>query len=206
MMPKRLPVVIVVTLAAFATLGAHASRAAEVMRSAFPVRTAHHQCFDVMGARVSMIRFDGLRDVAHAVIMNRVPYIVLNPTRLATLPPPLQDFFYEHECAHHVLGHNYNPTLASESEADCLAIKVGRAKGYFSRKDVIAFGPWIRPLHGSRFGHLPGRQRQKLLLMCFDNVEAEKDAELSERVTAALARVKKGEVFSRQTTSVKRRR
>lgn len=160
-------------------------QAAEVMRSQFPVRTDHHQCHDVRGTHVSTIRFDSLRDVAHAVIMNHVPYIVLNPTRLETLPPKLQAFFYEHECAHHVLGHNYNPTLASEAEADCLAAKVGRDKGLFTRQDVAAFRPWIEPLKGSLRGHLPGTQRQRLITLCFD--DAEPDPLMAERMEAARA-------------------
>lgn len=155
------------------------------MRSTFPVRTHYQQCHDVRGVQVSTIRFDELGDVAHALIMNHVPYIVLNPTRLATLPPKLQVFFYEHECAHHVLGHNYNPTPKSEAEADCLAVKVGRNKGLIRRADVVGFRHWIEPLHGSRRGHLPGRQRQQLLLECFD--DAERDADLAELMQNALA-------------------
>lgn len=158
---------------------------AEVMRSQFPVRTANQQCHDVRGTRVSTIRFDNLRDVAHAVIMNHVPYIVLNPTRLKTLPPKLQAFFYEHECAHHVLGHNYNPTLASEAEADCLAVKVGRDKGLFTRSDVEAFRPWIEPLRGSMRGHLPGKQRLRLMTLCID--DAEPDPLMAERMVSARA-------------------
>jgi len=169
----------------FCLVGALPSQGAEVMRSHFPVRTDHHQCHDVRGARVSTIRFDNLRDVAHAVIMNHVPYIVLNPTRLKTIPPKLQAFFYEHECAHHILGHNYNPTLASEAEADCLAVKVGRDKGLFARSDIVAFRPWIEPLRGSLRGHLPGKQRQRLMTLCFD--DAEPDPNMAELMGSARA-------------------
>ena len=176
-----------------------ASQSAEVMRSNFPVRTDHQQCHDVRGAPVSTIRFDNLRDVAHAVIMNHVPYIVLNPTRLKTLPPKLQSFFYEHECAHHVLGHNYNPTLASEAEADCLAVKVGRDKGLFTRFDVEAFKPWIEPLRGSMRGHLPGKQRQRLMTLCFD--DAEPDPLMAERMGVALAAATRFRNASRRPTS-----
>ncbi|MCH9765011.1 MAG: hypothetical protein K0U34_03330 [Alphaproteobacteria bacterium] len=155
------------------------------MRSHFPVRTHFQQCHDLRGEFVSTIRFDELRDVAHAVIMNKVPYIVLNPTRLATLPPKLQAFFYEHECAHHLLGHNYNPTLSSEPEADCLAVKSGRDRGLFTRADVVAFRPWIVPLRGSMRGHLPGKKRFALLMQCFDDSETDKN--LAERMQSALA-------------------
>lgn len=160
-------------------------QAAEVMRSDFPVRSDYHQCHDVRGEQVSTIRFDNLRDVAHAVILNHMPYIVLNPTRLKTLPPALQAFFYEHECAHHVLGHNYNPTMASEAEADCLAVKIGRDKGLFTRTDVTAFRHWIEPLKGSMRGHLPGKQRQRLIALCFD--DAEPDPQMAELMKMARA-------------------
>lgn len=163
------------------------AHSAEVMRSNFPVRSSGQICHDVRGQQVASIRFDGLRDVAHAVIMNHVPYIVLNPTRLSTLPPKLQAFFYEHECAHHVLGHNYNPTLDSESEADCLAVKVGRDKGLFAREDVLHFRHWIEPLRGTHRGHLPGQARQKLILQCFEDKEP--TAELAERMSAGLMAV-----------------
>lgn len=183
----------------FCLVGTVPSQGAEVMRSNFPVRTDHHQCHDVRGARVSTIRFDNLRDVAHAVIMNHVPYIVLNPTRLKTLPPKLQAFFYEHECAHHVLGHNYNPTLASEAEADCLAVKIGRDKRLFSRSDVVAFRPWIEPLRGSLRGHLPGKQRQKLMTLCYD--DAEPDPLMAERMGDALKTVRRFRKASRRRAS-----
>ena len=145
------------------------AQANDVMRSTFPVTKSFQQCHDSTGHKVSVLRFDEMGDVGRAVIMNRVPFIVLNPRRLATLPPKLQSFFFEHECAHHVLGHNYNPTVNSEREADCFAVKAGRDKGLFERSDVVGFAPWISPLRGSNRGHLPGPDRLKFLLTCFDD-------------------------------------
>ena len=165
------------------------SHGAEVMRSHFPVRAEHQQCHDVRGQRVATLRFDELGDVANAVIMNTIPYIVLNPTRLATLPPKLQAFFYEHECAHHLLGHHYNPTLSSEPEADCLAVKIGRDRGLYTRADIIAFRPWFAPLRGSWRGHLPGAQRFPLLLQCYD--DAETDPHTAALMISALGAVKR---------------
>lgn len=195
---------VVTTVLLTCLLWPQSSQSAEVMRSTYPVRLAGQYCHDVRGAEVSILRFDGLRDVAHAVIMNRLPYIVLNPTRLATLPPKLQAFFYEHECAHHLLGHNYNPTLDSEAEADCLAIKVGREKGLFTRVDVHGFRHWIEPLLGSARGHLPGRERQRLLMQCFDDNEPSRH--MAERMRTALGDAVRFRKASRRSAEGKSRR
>ena len=146
-------------------------QATEVMRSSFRVTKSFQTCHDNRGKAVSLLRFDEMGDVGRAVILNRLPFIVLNPRRLSTLPPKLQIFFFEHECAHHVLGHNYNPTTDVEREADCFAVKSGRDAGVFTRQDVLSFEPWIAPLRGSARGHLPGPDRLRNLLACFDDAD-----------------------------------
>lgn len=168
-------------------LAGSAASANDVMRSTFPVTKSFQECHDSRGQKVSVLRFDEMGDVGRAVIMNRVPFIVLNPLRLATLPPKLQAFFFEHECAHHVLGHNYNPTVTSEREADCFAIKSGRDKTLFNRSDIVAFAPWIAPLRGTSRGHLPGPDRLRFLLTCFDDRD-EGGEELARMASARAAK------------------
>jgi hypothetical protein len=126
------------------------------------------QCYDFRGMVVRTVRLTQLGDVGRAWIITRMPVIALDPDRLATLPPKMQIFFYAHECAHHVLGHNFHPTPASESEADCWSIKYGREKGILTRADVEGFAPFLAQSKGSPFGHLPGPERQALLLHCYD--------------------------------------
>lgn len=110
-----------------------------------------------------------LGDVGYARVINTVPYILMDPEVLRTLPSKLQAFFFTHECAHHVLGHWFNPTSKSEQEADCWAIRKMRDSGEVSRQDVIDFTPWIRNSRGSPLGHLPGPERATYLVSCFDD-------------------------------------
>lgn len=126
-------------------------------------------CKDFRGRSVLALEVSDLGDVGRAWVVNTVPYILLDPEVLRTLPKPLQQFFYMHECAHHVLGHWYNPTRNSEKEADCWAVAHGRDSGLFRRQTVVDFAPWLRKSKGSAFGHLPGRQRVEHMLSCFDD-------------------------------------
>ncbi len=126
-------------------------------------------CKDFRGRSVVAVKVSDLGDVGRAWVVNTVPYILLDPEVMRTLPKPLQIFFYAHECAHHTLGHWYNPSPTSEREADCWAIKFGRSRGIFRRQTVVDFAPWMVKTTGSRFGHLPGPLRMKYLLACFDN-------------------------------------
>jgi hypothetical protein len=125
-------------------------------------------CTDFRGRSVLALQVSDLGDVGRAWVINTVPYILLDPEVLRTLPRPLQIFFYVHECAHHRLGHWYNPTGNSEKEADCWAIEYGRDHGIFRRQTVVDFEPWLAKSRGSAFGHLPGRKRVRHLLACFD--------------------------------------
>lgn len=127
------------------------------------------QCTDFRGRSVQTMQMADLGDVGRAWVVNTVPYILIDPTVLRTLPAKLQLFFFSHECAHHVLGHWYKRMINNESEADCWAIRRGRDLGHFSRQDVTSFAPWLAKSGGSRFGHLPGPARADHLLKCFDD-------------------------------------
>jgi len=136
-----------------------------------PIRTIAGQelfCQDFRGRSVVNMHVANLGDVGYARVINTVPYILLDPEQLRRLPPKLQLFFYSHECAHHQLGHWFNPTPQSEREADCWAIKTNRDKGLFTRYEVKRFAPWFANSNGSRWGHLPGPERVKHMLKCFD--------------------------------------
>ncbi|MCC7253376.1 hypothetical protein [Hyphomicrobium sp.] len=134
------------------------------------------RCYDYRGAVVRTLKTTELGDVGRASIIARMPIISLDSDRMATLPAKMQVFFYMHECAHHVLGHVIRPTLESEREADCWSINYGRAAGLFSRTDVEAFAPHFARSNGSRFGHLPGPERQAYLLKCFDEPDGAQTA------------------------------
>lgn len=125
-------------------------------------------CRDFKGASVRVVSIANLGDVGRAGVVNRVPIIAMDPRLLETLPPKLQLFFYGHECAHHVLGHVYAFSLTRETEADCWSIKNGRDRALFSREDVEGFAPHLARSGGSSWGHMPGTERAKFLLKCFD--------------------------------------
>ena len=133
-------------------------------------------CRDFRGTPVRFVEMTELGDVGRALIITRMPVIALDPDRLVTLPPALQIFFYEHECAHHMLGHMFNRTLTSETEADCWSINFGRDNGLFTRADVVDFAPYLAKSRGSPFGHLPGPERAAFLLSCFDKADSSQAA------------------------------
>jgi hypothetical protein len=125
-------------------------------------------CRDVRGMAVYTMQVANLGDVGRAGVVNRVPIIVIDPHLIERLPNKLQVFFYQHECAHHVLGHWYSGGPEQEKEADCWAIRTGRDTGELSRDDVMSFAPFLARSGGSPFGHLPGPVRARYLLQCFD--------------------------------------
>lgn len=129
------------------------------------------QCQDFRGRHVTTLKVDELGDVGRAWVVNMTPFIVMDSHLLMQLPVKLQLFFYAHECAHHILGHWYTPSVNNEIEADCWAIRYGRDTGLFRRQEVADFAPWLAASKGSRFGHLPGPRRAQSLLECFDNAE-----------------------------------
>lgn len=130
-------------------------------------------CEDFRGLTVRTLKMTELGDVGGARIMGRMPVILLDPERLLKLPVTLQQFFYSHECAHHVLGHSFAQTVWSEREADCWAIKDGRDRGHFTRDDVVAWAPFFAHSRGSAAGHLPGPERANRLLACYDDPSEE---------------------------------
>lgn len=128
-------------------------------------------CRDVRGLAVHTMQVSNLGDVGRAGVVNRVPIIVIDPQLIERLPDKLQVFFYQHECAHHVLGHWYAGGPEQEKEADCWAIRQGRDNGQLSRDDVMSFAPFLAASGGSPFGHLPGPARSRYLVQCFDGTE-----------------------------------
>jgi hypothetical protein len=146
-----------------------AQEASAAVKETFEIADIPYECRDFRGQRVVVMQSEGLGDVARSRIIGRIPYIQMDPVRLATLPPKLQMFFYGHECGHHVLAHNFYPSPTVEVDADCWSIMNGRERGLFTREDVSAFRPYIQHSRGSAFGHLPGPERADHLVKCFDD-------------------------------------
>ena len=126
------------------------------------------ECTDFRGRVVRTMRIANLGDVGRAWVVNTIPFIIMDSHVLTGLPPKLQLFFYGHECAHHVLGHWVQLSAKSEQEADCWSVKNGRDRGLFTRDEIASFAPYLKSSKGTAWGHLPGPQRSKFLLRCFD--------------------------------------
>jgi hypothetical protein len=126
------------------------------------------QCRDVRGHNVSMMKVKNLGDLASAFVINRVPVIAMDTHMMDRLPDKLLIFFYEHECAHHALGHWYNRPDDAENQADCWAVKRARDLGLLTRWEIVGFSPFLAQSRGSPWGHLPGPQRIQHMLACFD--------------------------------------
>jgi len=127
-------------------------------------------CRDVYGQAVHAVMVADLGDVARARNVFKTPVIMMDPGHLNMLPSTLQLFFYGHECAHHALGHVYVLRPSAEIDADCWAVKDGRDRGLFSRFDVEGWAPWFAKSRGNAAsGHLPGPERARALLQCFDD-------------------------------------
>jgi hypothetical protein len=127
-------------------------------------------CRDAYGQNVHAVLVANLGDVGRARNLHKTPVIMLDPGHLNPLPAKLQLFFFGHECAHHVLGHVYVMRQTAESEADCWSAKDGRDRGLFTRSEVESWAPWFAKSRGSSIsGHLPGPERAKFILACFDD-------------------------------------
>lgn len=152
-------------LAAFGRAPAHADDDGTGPQTIAGVRI---ECRDIRGRAVRTFHIKNLGDVGRAGIVNRAPIIAIDPNIMMLLPDKVQLFFYLHECAHHVLGHWMAFAPDHENAADCWAIRYGRDRHLLDRKDVEAFAPVLAASRGSNAGHLPGPERARHLLECYD--------------------------------------
>lgn len=151
-------------LAAGLALFAAQTAKAQHMIAGYPVF-----CNDFRGLPVQLIVDPTLNDVGRATLdAYGRPIMLLNPTVLQRLSPELQLFWYGHECAHHVLGHAVRPHLGNESEADCWAVRTGRAQGWFPPQAFHGLTQMLYANPGTGEGHLPGPQRIQNMIACYN--------------------------------------
>jgi hypothetical protein len=124
-------------------------------------------CRDFKRRPVRMVEVPFLGDAGRAEMAGGGPVIKIDPDIMRALPGGLQQFFQLHECAHHALGHLFAPTLDSEKEADCWAMKEGVRRKAFVIADLEAWRPYFERSRGSAM-HLPGPQRVAFLANCVD--------------------------------------
>ena len=102
-------------------------------------------CYSPIGM-IPSIADPNLRDVAMAMVHPQGgPLIVYNPYAVAMSDPAVQQFFYYHECAHHVLGHTIGAghPMTNEQAADCWAVRELVGRGIFGPGEVQRTQAWI---------------------------------------------------------------
>ncbi|MEM5528071.1 hypothetical protein WN093_04500 [Gammaproteobacteria bacterium AS21] len=93
---------------------------------------------------------------------NGYPTIQLGPGFFNSVPGFVGQFWFLHECAHHVVGSN-------EASADCFAIRNMRNLGLIShRQQVNILLNQISQMPGS-YTHLPGPRRAQNIFQCLNS-------------------------------------
>jgi hypothetical protein len=86
-------------------------------------------------------------------------FVLLNPARFETLPLILKRYAYAHECGHQYVGYD-------EGEADCFAIRRGRAEGRLDAQGMDAICDFISRSKGDA-AHALGLRRCEMMRRCF---------------------------------------
>ncbi|MGG9999009.1 hypothetical protein ACQU0X_02905 [Pseudovibrio ascidiaceicola] len=93
---------------------------------------------------------------------NGYPTIRLGPGFFSNVPPLVGQFWFLHECAHHVVGGN-------EAAADCYAIRNLRNIGAIRHPEQVRQLLFqISSMPGS-FTHLPGKARAQNIFTCLNS-------------------------------------
>jgi hypothetical protein len=86
-------------------------------------------------------------------------FILLNPARFEQMPLTLKRYAYAHECGHQYVGYD-------EGEADCYAVRRGRAEGWLDTKAMDAICAFISRSKGDGV-HALGKRRCAMMQQCF---------------------------------------
>lgn len=128
-------------------------------------------CIDFRGQSVASILDYSINDVAIARIERGQAVIRYNPNVLAQMSEATRQFFYVHECAHHALQHTVQrPSLSSERQADCWAIRTMKDNMGLSLNSLRAIQNDITRQGRGDWTHLPGPYRSVDIENCLDQV------------------------------------
>ncbi len=97
----------------------------------------------------------------------RGPRIVYNRRAIARVSDTMREFFFWHECAHHILGHvagRANPAM--EDQADCWAVQYMMARGTLEVDDFAEMKAPMEEMLRAGITHSPGRTRARNLYKC----------------------------------------
>lgn len=86
-------------------------------------------------------------------------FILLNPKRFEQMPLTLKRYAYAHECGHQYVGYD-------EGEADCYAVRRGRAEGWLDAAAMDEICAFISRSRGSAV-HPLGVRRCAMMRRCF---------------------------------------
>jgi hypothetical protein len=86
-------------------------------------------------------------------------FILLNPVRFPQMPMTLKRYAYAHECGHQYVGYD-------EGEADCYAVRRGRAEGWLDAKALDEICDFIGRAKGDGV-HALGTRRCDMMRRCY---------------------------------------
>jgi len=99
-----------------------------------------------------------------------LPVILLDPQVFSTLPGPVLQFVYGHECMHHLLGHVYgNMNFGMEVHADCEAAKMLRNQGFLNGSTIRLVASYFQNSPPVPPYYPAGPERAARILACFNS-------------------------------------
>lgn len=140
--------------------------AAQVVQGPFPwvkIGGLPMHCTTARGQSVDIYIDQRVNQYIGTASNNGHPIIRLGPGFFNQVPPFVGQFWFSHECAHHVVG-------SSEVASDCLAIKMMRDNGLISndyRLEMLI--NQISQMPGTS-RHLPGPMRAEKIRQCFFDI------------------------------------
>ncbi len=162
------------TIAAFALLLALSGGAARWLQFAYAHPTAEEYLAHLDG-KARLVPAGRLTYDGHSFQCGRFPtvlnaglddygaaffgFVLLNPKRFEQLPLTLKRYAYAHECGHQYVGYD-------EGEADCYAIRRGRAEGWLDANAMDEICGFIGRSKGDSV-HALGKRRCEMMRRCF---------------------------------------
>ncbi|WP_299010836.1 hypothetical protein [uncultured Shewanella sp.] len=119
-------------------------------------------CTSAQGQRVALFIDPSVNQYIGIASSNGFPTIRLGPGFFNSVPSSVGQFWFLHECAHHVVG-------ANEAHSDCFAIKNMRNIGLITHPNQVhMLLTQISQMPGSNV-HLPGPARSRNIYSCLMN-------------------------------------
>jgi hypothetical protein len=90
-------------------------------------------------------------------------FLIVNPTKMTTVPPAVAMWIFSHECGHQFRG-------PEEEAADCFAAQRGRRQKWLDEDGIEQICHFILPASGDAM-HFAGPQRCEIVRRCFADPE-----------------------------------